>query len=249
MIHTPRPCLATLYSYLILASLAGCVMTPTVHELPPSNYSIGGVWELNAALSSDPDKALASLQPKLRGGPDRGKTPPPGEPAPEVINDPTTDLPPIDISNGGRGGAFRGYNSQDERNFYRPPIDFQTNALLGGQWLKIRQSDTEVEIINAATSRNFTPGEKSVVSVPSGVADQVAGWSGRSFVVAVNPQIGPRVEETYNLSADGRQLVVKISVSSEGRNKAMKVTRTYDRSTRDPASFRQTLQQTLPPTY
>ncbi len=222
-------------------------MTPRVHELPPANYSIAGVWELNAALSSDADKALASLQPKPRGRPPQARGPANGEPAPEVINDPTTDLPPIDISNGGRGRAFTGYNPDDERNFYRPPIDFQTNALLGGQWLKIRQTDTEVGIVNAAASRTFTPGEKSVVSVTSGVADQVAGWSGRSFVVHLTPQIGPRVEETYTLSADARQLLVRIEVSSEGRNKAMKVTRTYDRSSKDPASLHPILQQTLPP--
>jgi hypothetical protein len=248
MIHTPRPYLATFYSCLTVAGLIGCSMMPSVHELPPPNYSIAGVWELNPTLSTDAEKTLASLQPKPRG-PRGGKGAAGSEPAPEVINDPTTDLPPIDISNGGRGQLYGVRDAQDERYLYRPPIDFQTNALLGGQWLKIRQSDTEVGIVNAATTRSFTPGEKSVVSVPSGVADQVAGWSGRKFLVHLNPQIGPRVEETYALSADGKQLVVNIEVSSEGRNKAMKVVRTYDRSTKDPASLRQTLQQPLPPTY
>jgi hypothetical protein len=248
MIHTLRPFLRTLYGCLILAGLVGCTSSPSVHELPPPNYSIAGVWELNPALSTDADKTLASLQPKPRGDRKTGKGPPSSAPAPEVINDPTTDLPPIDISNGGRGQGFSGYDADRERNLYRPPIDFQTNALLGGQWLKIGQTDTEVRIGNAASSRSFTPGEKSVVSVTSGVADQVAGWSGRDFVVFVAPQIGPRVKETYSLSADGRQLVVKIEVSSEGRNLAMKVIRTYDHSTRDPASLQQTLQQTLPPT-
>jgi hypothetical protein len=236
----------TFYSCLLLAGLGACSLTPSVNELPPPNYSIAGVWELNAALSTDADKTLASLQPKPRG--QRGGGAPSSAPAPEVINDPTTDLPPIDISNGGRGRAFQGYDADRERALYRPPIDFQTNALLGGQWLKIDQSDSEVHISNAATSRSFTPGEKSVVSVTSGVADQVAGWSGRTFLVHLNPQIGPKIKESYTLSQDGRQLVVKIDVSSEGRNKAMKVVRTYDRSTRDPASLRQTLQQSLPPT-
>ena len=248
MIHTPRPRLATLYGCLTVASLFGCTMGPSVHELPPPNYSIAGVWELNPALSTDEGKTLASLQPKPRRGRGSAPGPAPGEPAPEVINDPTTDLPPIDISNGGRGRQYGYPDAQDERYLYRPPLDFQTNALLGGQWLKIRQSDSEVGIVNAATSRSFTPGEKSVVSVTSGVADQAAGWSGRKFVVFVSPQVGPRVEETYALSADGKQLVVQINVSSEGRNKAMKVIRTYERSTRDPASLKQTLQLSLPPT-
>ena len=247
MIHTPRRYLGTLCSCLTLVSLAGCIMTPRVHELPPPHYSIAGTWELNPALSPDEAKILASLQPKLRGE-RAARGPAAGEPAAEVINDPTTDLPPIDITNGGRGRLYGYRDAEDERYLYRPPLDFQTNALLGGQWLKIRQTDSEVGIVNAATSRSFTAGEKSVVSVTSGVADQAAGWSGRKFIVYVSPQIGPRVEETYTLTPDGKQLLVKIEVSSEGRNKAMKVVRTYDRSTRDPASLRQTLQLNLPPT-
>jgi hypothetical protein len=254
MIHPRRLFPATVFCALMLAGVAACSIGPSVNELPPPNYSIAGVWELNAALSADEDKALASIQPKPPQRRGAGKGPPPGSgpgdrPAPEVINDPTTDLPPIDISAGGRNQGMYGYASQnDPRYQYRPPIDFQTNALLGGQWLKIQQSDTEVRISNAATNRSFTPGEKSVVSVTSGVADQVTGWKGRSYVVFLNPQIGPAVRETYTLTPDGRQLKVRIEVASEGRNKAMDITRTYDRSTKDPASLRQTLQVTLPPT-
>jgi hypothetical protein len=251
MIHTPRTCPILVCSGLLLASLAGCI-APRVHELPPPNYSIAGVWELNPALSSDADKVLAAVQPKpkYRGGKaGRGAADDPSAgPVPEVINDPTTDLPPIDTTNIGQNTRMYGNGDRDERTMYRPPLDFQSNALLGGQWLKIQQSDAEVSIVNAARSRSYTPGEHSVVSVPSGVADQVSGWSGRTYVVFLEPQIGPHVKEQYVLSADGRQLIVKIEVASEGRNNAMTVTRTYDRSTKDPASLRQTLQETLPPT-
>ncbi len=250
MTHRPRPSLGTLCGSLLLVGLAGC-STARVHELPPPNDDISGVWELNPALSSDEGKVLAALQPRPRSGPGSGKGTGPGgpghdgeQPAPEVINDPTTDLPPVDTS---RGGHNLGTSNANGPNAYRPPIDFQTNALLGGQWLKIRQSDTEMVIVNAATTRSFTPGERSVVSVPSGVADQISGWSGRSYLIQQRPQIGPQVEETYTLSPDGQQLVVKIDVASEGRNLPMKVTRVYDRSTKDPNSLRQTFQQTLPP--
>jgi hypothetical protein len=67
-------------------------------------------------------------------------------------------------------------------------------------------------------------------------------------MIYLTPQIGPSVKERYTLSADGRQLLVKIEVGSEGRNQAITVNRTYDRSAKDPASFHQTLQVTLPPT-
>jgi hypothetical protein len=243
MIQERRHFLRTFGGGLMLASLGGCMMAH-VHELPPPNYSIAGVWELNPALSSDPKKVLAAVQPVPPAGPGAAKGP---APAPEVINDPTTDLPPIDTTAGHEGQAVYHSDAANDRNAYRPPLDFQNNALLGGQWLKIRQTDTEVGIANAATDRSFTPGERSVISVPSGVADQVAGWSGRDFLIDVRPQIGPEVRETYTLSPDGRQLLVKINVASEGRNRAMNVTRVYDRSTKDPSELRQTLQQPLPP--
>ncbi len=137
---------------------------------------------------------------------------------PQEINDPTTDLPPADPSAGVRGPRQRLFG---DRNAYRAPIDFQTNALLGGQWLKIQQSDTEMAIANDVTSRSFTPGQESVVSVNSGVADQVSGWSGKDYEISLKPQIGPTVEETYTLSPDGRQLRVKINVGAEGRNQAL----------------------------
>jgi hypothetical protein len=233
----------------VLWGMAACSM-PRVHEEAPPNYTLAGVWELNPALSTDSEKALASLQPKPRTR--KGAPPPPSsQPAPEVINDPTTDLPPIDITSGGRYSAGDVYLTRDqrERMQYRPPLDFQTNELLGGQWLKIQQTDSEMRIANAARSRSYTAGERSVVSVPSGVADQVSGWKGRSYMIYLSPQVGPRVQESYTLSSDGRQLVVKISVDSEGKNEAIKVIRTYDRSNRDPAQLRQTLQETLPPTH
>jgi hypothetical protein len=245
MIYAPPRFLRAACGGLILAGLGGCMMAH-VHELPPPNYSLEGVWELNPSLSSDPDKVLAAVQPKPRTGPGSGKGAGQG-PAPEVINDPTTDLPPIDTTPGHEGQAVYRYNGVNDRYAYRPPLDFQNNALLGGQWLKIRQTETEVSIANAATNRSFTPGEHSVVSVTSGVADQVAGWSGRNFLIQVRPQIGPEVDETYTLSPDGKQLLVKINVASEGKNLAMKATRVYDRSTKDPALLRPTLQQTLPP--
>jgi hypothetical protein len=246
MIYAPRHFLRTVCGGLMLTSLGGCMMSH-VHELPPPNYTIEGVWELNPVLSSDPDKVLAAVQPKPRTGPGSGRGPGQEGPAPEVINDPTTDLPPIDTTPGHEGQAIYRSNAVNDRYAYRPPLDFQNNALLGGQWLKIHQTDAEVSISNAATNRSFTPGERSVVSVPSGVADQVAGWSGRDFLIEVRPQIGPQVQETYTLSPDGKQLLVKITVASEGRNRAMKLTRVYDRSTKDPAQLRQTLQQMLPP--
>src|ERR1700722_3631184 len=157
MIHFRRY-LGTLGCALLLTFLVAC-SSVRVHELPPPGYSIAGVWELNAALSADTDKSLAAVQPKPRSGVGSGRSS--GPLAPEVINDPTTDLPPIDTSPGSRKRSAT-YGNGGQNNVYIPPLDFQTNALLGGQWLVIRQTDAEVDIANAAESRSFTPAEKSV---------------------------------------------------------------------------------------
>ena len=75
--------------------------------------------------------------------------------------------------------------------------------------------------------RSFTPGGQSVVSVAEGVADQRSGWAGRDYVIEVKPQVGPRVIERYGLSADGRQLVEKFTLTEEGLPK-LEFTRVYD---------------------
>ena len=110
---------------------------------------------------------------------------------------------------------------------YRPPIDMQQAELAGGSFLRIDQRPDEMIIQNGVTTRSFTPGVKSVVSVSSGVADQSSGWKGKDYLVEIKPQVGPRILERYRLSDDGKQLTQTINISSEGRVPAVSVTRVY----------------------
>jgi len=207
---------------LLALTLYGCAGLGSYSEEAPPGFSIAGTWALNPTLSTDTRKALAAA----RG--DRDGSRPAGSSSPtEVINDPTTDLPPVDTRPTGQQGLPAFGNQGPDR--YRPPLDVQQEVLKGGGWLRIRQDGGEVEISNEITSHSFTPGVHSVVSVPSGVADQSSGWKGRSYVVEIRPQVGPRVVETYALSSDGRQLLVAIDIGSEGGNRSVKVRRVYDR--------------------
>jgi hypothetical protein len=120
------------------------------------------------------------------------------------------------------------------RPAWHPPIDIQTAALAGGAWLQLTHRDDELVIANVDGSRSYTPGERSVVSVDTGVADQSSGWKGDGYTIEIKPQIGPRSIEHYQLSKDGKQLIVHIDFDSEGPNKALKVVRVYDRATAIP---------------
>jgi hypothetical protein len=205
---------------LLLATLSGCLGVSSYSEDAPAGYSIAGTWTLNPAQSTDARKALEALRAdQRRSHADSG--------------DSSTELPPIDTrptSQQDPMGTSLGVG-MNTRDHYRPPLDVQTEVLKGGDLLRIRQEQEEVVISNELTSHSFTPGSRSVVSVPSGVADQSSGWKGRSYVVEIVPQVGPRVRETYALAANGQQLIVTINVGSEGGNKSLKVTRVYDRGT------------------
>lgn len=173
-------------------------------DAPQTGYSLAGSWKLNPALSTDTRKALEALNPRHEVS----------APDPYALPDPNPQL---------SGGPMR-------RPIYRPPLDIQLSELRGGEWLQIEQKPGEVVISNGARIRSFTPGQKSVVSVPSGVADQRSGWSGKEYVIVVRPQIGPTSEEHYKVSDDGKRLLVTIKVAAEGRNPRVAVNRVYERA-------------------
>ena len=182
-----------------------------------------------------PDKVLASLQPKplcterirywIRFRRPRRT---------EVINDPTTDLPPIDTCNAGAHTRVVGHGrTRTNATVYRPPIDFQTNALLGGPVAENPADRHRGEHRQCRHAPALTPPANTAwCSVPSGVGRPGCRLvRARTISIYLRPADRPRASrKRYTLSADGRQLVVKIEVASEGRNPAMTVTRTYDRS-------------------
>lgn len=130
------------------------------------------------------------------------------------------------------GGTGRGPSdaaSAQRRAKYAPGASYTRalGAALTADSVKIEQSASRFAITRGDDRRSFTPGGDSVVSVEDGVADQYSGWSGKEYVIEVKPQVGPRVIERYGLSADGRQLVEKFTLSEEGLPK-LEFTRVYD---------------------
>lgn len=212
---------------LLAMPLAACSGMGGLKDAPPPAYSLSGTWKLDPAHSTDTHAVLDRLT-HARERP----------PAPE----------PMDSGMSPGGGRSRGPgpSQQGMGDSTRlpplvepvlPDIGLQLAELRGGEWLRIEQKPTELMIANALGSRSFTPGQRSVVSVPSGVADQQSGWKGKEFRIQLHPQEGPRVVETYRLSDDGRHLLQTIDIAADGRLPAVKVNRQYDPTQQPPGSL------------
>jgi hypothetical protein len=194
---------------LVILTLAGCIGSHLAPEAP-KGVQLQGVWRLNRAASDDPqkiiDKLRAEAQKKLnramnapppmenQGGPQQRRRGPVGNAG--VSDQPTPD-------------ELRAQQVPGMDPLRNSPTMHELRAILQrSDFLTIRQSPDQVGFDYGITVRSYTPGGHSVVSSENGVADQTAGWSGKQFEINIKPQLGPQVLEDYELSADGKQLIV-----------------------------------------
>ena len=197
-------------------------------EKPPDNYSLAGTWKLNPALSTDSHKAMQDLQRARVRAVQRDE---------EIEGRESSPVGSGQGRGGGSGGGGGpGYGQGLDRPI-PPDISLQSGVLRGGNWLRIDQHEDQITISNGDTTHSFVAGEKSVVSVPSGVADQHTGWKGKEFRIEIHPQLGPRVSQHFRLSDDGKRLIETIYVASEGRVPAVSITRVYDPTTELPQNL------------
>jgi hypothetical protein len=189
----------------------------------PPGVNLAGTWRLNRSASDDPQAMIERIRKEEMKRMRRASGPPPDE------------LPEIDE----HGNPRRVQHDDSERSASRMrfmprlPYAEALGASLTAETLQIEQSPTRFVLVRGDDRRSFTPGGDSVVSVANGVADQHSGWSGKEYVIEVRPQVGARVIERYGLSADGRQLVEKVSLTDPGWPK-LEFTRVYEPGTLAP---------------
>lgn len=176
----------------------------------PANVNLAGTWKLDPQHSTDSRKALADLTKTARRETERERN---------RANNPG-------LTGFGPNGADAALLATP-RMVFGPDLSLQRSLLANGDWLKIEQRPDEFVISNGETSRSYVPGERSVVSVPGGVADQRSGWKSHGYWISVKPQVGPSSTETFKLSPDGKQLIETIDIGRDGRVPAIKVTRVY----------------------
>jgi len=212
---------------LLCAGLGACGGAGSLSPDAPGGVNLAGTWRLDRTVSDDPEK----IYEKIR----RQRAQRYGEQAPP---------PPARGSQGAdSGGANPEGTLADPNNPLS--VDAQTAAVIGsshldpfdmgvfgtiprGDVITIRQQPDEMYIFDGTTDRSFTPGAKSVVSVPEGVADQHSGWKSRAYVIDVRAQAGPETVERYSLSDDGQHLLAEID-SHGGNMPSIKIKRVYTR--------------------
>jgi hypothetical protein len=226
---------------LVCAVLAGCGGAGRLAADAPSGVDISGTWRLNRALSDDPEKMYEKwrLQRLARSQDAPAPAPPPqrGQRRPGDGQNPDTpatnaDGSPTDPNNPLSPEAQALLNNSSGHHLN--PYDMGVfGTIPRGDLVTIKQRADEIYIFDGSTDRSFTPGAKSVVSVPEGVADPHSGWKSRQYVIDVRAQAGPETIEHYYLSADGKQLLADIE-SSGGNLPRLKIKRVYDRASTNP---------------
>jgi hypothetical protein len=225
-VNPARPRQRLLACTFLCAALSACGGAGRLGADAPGKVNLGGTWKLNRAQSDDPYK----IYDKIR----RERAERYGEQAP----------PPPPARSGGQGqgpnsGANPGVDPliAEQRataaaiasSSHLDPFDMGVfGTIPRGDVITIKQQPDEMYIFDGTTDRSFTPGVKSVVSVPEGVADQHTGWKGHEYVIDVRAQAGPETIERYHLSDDGQHLLADIN-SSGGNMPSIKIKRVYDR--------------------
>jgi hypothetical protein len=217
--------------------LAGCFSAHFAPETP-KGVELQGVWRLNRTASDDPQKVIDTMRAEALKKLQRAMNAPPpsqmGEPgggggrrrgggnggSGGVGNAGVTDQPTPDELR-----AQQGPGVDPLRN--SPTMHELRTILQRSDYLTIRQSPDQVSFDYGTTVRSYTPGGHSVVSSENGVADQNTGWSSKSYIVNIKPQLGPLVVEEYQLSPDGKQLIVKAHIGPFELSK-VNLTRVYD---------------------
>jgi hypothetical protein len=199
--------------------LGACAGVGHYDSAVPPGVDMAGTWRLDVAASDDARKALDQLRPK-RSSP--------------------TSAPMDQGPQQGRRRRQQGQGSQQDPNAV--PDDFEPRSavplipnidVLRNEVLTIQQRPDAFVIDYGTSVRSFTPGLKSVVSVPGGVGDQSTGWKGKDYVMDVSSQLGVSMSQRFSLSnKNGRQLIVKIHISGSGIP-TVDVKRVYDPTTTD----------------
>jgi hypothetical protein len=217
---------------LAVTVLPGCVGSRLASEEPPG-ARLQGVWKLNRATSEDPQKIVQDLREQALKKIRRAMNArPPGD------DGDFGQGPSQGQRQGRRGSGNSAYEVQDEprpqlpgpgmdplRN--SPTMHALRDVMQRSDYLIIQQSPDQVSFDYGVTKRSYTPGAHSVVSSENGVADQKTGWNGKQYVVHIRPQLGPAFTEEYELSPNGRQLIVKTHIGPFELSK-VNLTRVYD---------------------
>jgi hypothetical protein len=207
------------------ALLCGCVGHGLAEDAPPG-VNLAGAWKLDHSASDDPQKTLDHMRAEAL------------QIIARQVQQPVPDAPTRPGKHGQAsaqnpdGGGDSGPAQPAPLGPHFDPLQRSPmahiimNSAARGDFLTVRQGPGEFVLDYGTSRRTFTPGQHSVVSAEGGVGDQTSGWKDHEYVIEVKAQQGPLITEQYGLSPDGKELVMKLHISS-GELRAVTLTRVY----------------------
>lgn len=226
MTRTGRTCTILILSTALAGVLAGC--STGLQADAPADVRLEGPWKLDRGASDDPEKVLSQLRSAVAkrmhrhnggsfamGGGHMGRHGMQGQSSSSEGDDEDSGTGPRSV-----GDALNNsVTMQALMSFIRR-----------GEYLTVKQTPEVFQVNYGDGAQSYTPGQHSVVSDETGVADQVSGWKGKEYVIDVKPQVGPAITEEYGLSDDHQHLIVKLHVAA-GDLPAVNLKQVYDRTT------------------
>ena len=202
--------------------LPGC-MGSRLTEEPPPGVSLAGAWRLDHGASDDPQKVLEHMRAE----------------AMKIISHQQQQQQVVTTTRGGKPGPVQSSQGPDPTLAQPPPpgahfdplqrspmAHVLRNTVARGDFLTVRQGPGEFVLDYGSSKRAFIPGQHSVVSAEGGVGDQTSGWKEHAYIIEVKPQNGPLMTEEYTLSADGKELLMKLHIGAS-ELPAVNLTRVY----------------------
>jgi hypothetical protein len=209
------------------ALLAACA---SLDSKPPRTANLSGDWQLDQALSEDPNGVLRQQHRGGRGGGGGfrhhggGMS---GGMSGGGMGGGTGGGMGMPSGGGGssRGGGYGG-GGRGARGGNGVLPDFMAQPAA----LSIRQQARQLALSADGVSTTFVYGEKVVASVQGGAAERVSGWKGNDFVVSYQVTAsGPAATRSYEVGDGGRQLIVTTEVTG-GRMPEFKLRTVYERA-------------------
>jgi hypothetical protein len=195
-------CISRVLLLVLALSFAGCASRLDVSA--PHQVDLTGHWALNPKLSMDPDAIVRDEQRRERNRDRQPRSPDERQVGGVLDNSPSR--PP---EAGVRGGSAYG-------KLWEKAILEKIAMLTPGTPLDIAQKTGDLTIVSGDSSIRYVYGDKVIVSVPDGVADRIAGWEGRRFIVRTSAPDGVRTLRSFELANGGNQLIVITEVNGEG---------------------------------
>jgi len=176
-----------------------------------------GTWQLDKDASDDPEKVLKEAR-SSEGGPGGGG---PGGMGGGMGHG----------GHGGHGGGGGGSRGGGDRGQQGDPARQDAGDWFASlQSLRIEHKEPLLTITDAAGRQRvvYTDGRKTEIERShGGTTVLVASWKDGHVQVVATPESGPKMTETYAITADGSQLTVTTKIEG-GRRAAVTIRRVYD---------------------